>query len=166
MAKEEENEFGKKSFLDAIEKGDQEFVKVFLLQKKEKEDFKLDQFRDKIFIYSKKKKLSSSSLFLSLLLSSSLFLSLVFVLTSSFMLKYGNTALHIAAWRGYEPIAKILIEHGSNVHLQDQVLIFLFFLIFMFLFLCFSNFFICCCCSLLGSLLGCLCEWLLCLCDI
>ena len=37
------------------------------------------------------------------------------------------TALHRAVSDGSEEIVKILIEHGSNVDLQDQVLIFFFF---------------------------------------
>ena len=48
------------------------------------------------------------------------------------MLKYGWTALHRAALNGSEQIVKILVEHGSNVHLQTSVLI-----IFLFLFLFF-----------------------------
>ena len=42
------------------------------------------------------------------------------------------TALHIAAWKGSEQIVKILIEHGSNVNLQNKVFIFIF--IFSFLY--------------------------------
>ena len=38
-----------------------------------------------------------------------------------FLLKFGKTALHFAALNGFEQIVKILVEHGSNVHLQDQV---------------------------------------------
>ena len=36
-----------------------------------------------------------------------------------------KTALHLVAYFGFYEIVKILIEHGSNVNLQDQVLIFL-----------------------------------------
>ena len=50
-----------------------------------------------------------------------------FFLTAFFLLKYGITALHIAAEKGFEQIVKILVEHGSNLHLQEQVLIFFFF---------------------------------------
>ena len=44
-----------------------------------------------------------------------------------FLLKFGKTALHFAALNGFEQIVKILIEHGSNVHLQNIVFIFFFF---------------------------------------
>ena len=67
------------------------------------------------------------------------------------MLKYGLTVLHIAAHNPSEQIVKILIEHGANVHLQDQVFIFFFFdFDFNFYFLVFSHFFICCCDFLVG----------------
>ena len=57
-----------------------------------------------------------------------------------FFVKNGKTALHYAfAERGFEQIVKILVEHGSNVQFQDQVLIFLFF-DFSFYFV-FSHFF-------------------------
>ena len=49
-----------------------------------------------------------------------------------FLLKDGKTALHIAAERGLEQIVKILVEHGSNVDLQEKVLIFFFFFYFHF----------------------------------
>ena len=49
------------------------------------------------------------------------------------------TALHMAAFKGFEEFINILVEHGSNVHLQDKVFIFFFFL-FLFLFLCFFLF--------------------------
>ena len=71
-----------------------------------------------------------------------LFPSLLFVVTTFFLLKDGRAALHIAARNGFEKVVKILVEHGSNVLLQDTVLIFpffdfcvsfsLFFLIFLF----------------------------------
>ena len=55
------------------------------------------------------------------------------------------TALHIAAEEGFEQIVKFLIEHGSNVHLQDQVFIFFFFFFLICISLFFLIFFICCC---------------------
>ena len=36
------------------------------------------------------------------------------------------TVLHIAAERGFQEIVKILIEHGSNIDLQDKVFLFSF----------------------------------------
>ena len=53
-----------------------------------------------------------------------------FFFTNFFLLKYGWTALHIAALDGFEQIVKILIEHGSNVNLQDKVFSFSFFIFF------------------------------------
>ena len=50
-----------------------------------------------------------------------------YVNTTFFSLKYEDTALHIAAYNGFEQIVKILVEHGSNVHLQDKVFSFSFF---------------------------------------
>ena len=47
--------------------------------------------------------------------------------------KHGWTALHHAADYGFEEVANILLEHGSSVDLQDEVLIF-FFCLFSFLF--------------------------------
>ena len=44
-----------------------------------------------------------------------------------FLLKYGWTALHSAAEKGFEQIVKILIEHGSNVNLQEASVFFFFF---------------------------------------
>ena len=41
-------------------------------------------------------------------------------------MKYGRTALHRAAYYGFEEIVKILLEHGANGDLQEEVLIFLF----------------------------------------
>ena len=56
----------------------------------------------------------------------------IFFLTQLFFLfKNEDTALHIAALSGSEQIVKILLEHGSNVHLQDKVLIFFFFVFFL-----------------------------------
>ena len=46
------------------------------------------------------------------------------LLTNSFFLKYRITALHKAAEKGSEAIVKLLVEHGSNVDLQNYVLIF------------------------------------------
>ena len=71
----------------------------------------------------------------------------VLFLNNFFLLKYGWTALHCAAEKGFGQIVKILVEHGSNLDLQTKVLIF-FFLIFIFI----SSFFlifVCCCGSLL-----------------
>ena len=44
------------------------------------------------------------------------------IITSSFV-QNEQTALHKAASKGFEEVVKILIEHGSNVNLQDRVLI-------------------------------------------
>ena len=82
-----------------------------------------------------------------------LILFLFFFLTTFFLLKDGMTALHFAAGEGFEQIVKILIEHGSNVDLQDQVLI------FFFISVVFSHFFICCCGFIVG-LFHVDCEWL------
>ena len=59
-----------------------------------------------------------------------------------FLLKDGWSALHIAAWNGFEEIVKILVEHGSNVDLQTKFSFSSFF-DFHFLFLCL--FFFCFC---------------------
>ena len=40
-----------------------------------------------------------------------------------FFVKLG-TPLHLAVFKGYEEIVKFLIEHGSNVDLQDKVFVF------------------------------------------
>ena len=72
----------------------------------------------------------------------------VLFLTAFFLLKNGMTALDLAASNGFEQIVKILIEHGANVHLQEQ-LVFFFFDFF---------YFICCC----GFIIGCFvlsCGW-------
>ena len=53
-------------------------------------------------------------------------------LNNFFLLKNGMTALHLAAAKGFEQIVKILLEKGSNVHLQNRVFI------FFFHFICFS----------------------------
>ena len=66
----------------------------------------------------------------------------VLFLTTFFLLKHGKTALHIAAEKGFEQIMKILVEHGSNVNLQDAVFIFFFFLIFIFISLFFLILFV------------------------
>ena len=50
------------------------------------------------------------------------------------------TILHKAGEEGFSEIVKILLEHGSNIHLRDQVFLFLFVLflfIIIFFFLCF-----------------------------
>ena len=54
------------------------------------------------------------------------FVFILFFKTTFFLLKYGWSALHIAVWKGFEQIVKILVGHGSNVDLQDPVLIFSF----------------------------------------
>ena len=51
----------------------------------------------------------------------------VLFLTTFFLLKDGWTALHHAAWRGFEQIVKILVEHRSNINIQTKVFIFFFF---------------------------------------
>ena len=63
------------------------------------------------------------------------FSSLVYLFLKLLFGKWGWTALHLAAQKGFEEIVKILLEHGSNVDLQNNVLIFIFFL----------PIFICCC---------------------
>ena len=47
-------------------------------------------------------------------------------LKTSFNFKIGWTPLHLAAFHGHEGTAKILLEHGPNIDLQDQVLLFFF----------------------------------------
>ena len=56
------------------------------------------------------------------------FLKLLFV-------KHQNTPLHYAAGEGFKEIVKVLIEHGSEIDLQNKVLIFFFLLICFDLFL-------------------------------
>ena len=68
-----------------------------------------------------------------------------FVLLKLLFGKNGWTVLHIAASKGFEEIVKILLEHGSNFRLQNNVLIFFFFFQF-YLFLLFD----CYCCELGG----------------
>ena len=51
----------------------------------------------------------------------------ILFLTTFFLLKYGGTALHLAAEEGFEQIVKILIEHRSNINIQNKVFIFFFF---------------------------------------
>ena len=51
----------------------------------------------------------------------------ILFLTTFFLLKNGMTALHIAAFKGFEQIVKILVDHGANFDLQEKVLIFFFF---------------------------------------
>ena len=67
-------------------------------------------------------------------------LFLFFFLTIFFLLKDGDTALHLAAWKGFEQVVKSLVEHRSNGDLQNEVYIF-FFLIFIFISFDFSHFF-------------------------
>ena len=94
---------------DALEEGNEEHVKV-LLKKNRKMNVSF-QFKDKVFFISKLFFLSSFS-----------FLNFVFI-----FVQYGMTTLHKAAEKGFEESVKLLIEHGSKVDLQDQVLIFFFF---------------------------------------
>ena len=70
---------------------------------------------------------------------------MIFILFCSFfnnflLLKDGGTPLHFAAAKGFEQIVKILVEHGSNVHLQDHSFDFLFFLILILISLFFHIF--------------------------
>ena len=51
-----------------------------------------------------------------------------FSFSISFCVQDGRSALHTAAYKDFGEVAKILIEHGSNFHLQDKVFIFSFFL--------------------------------------
>ena len=66
------------------------------------------------------------------------FVFVLFFLTTFFLLKFGEAALHKVIHRGSEQIVKILVEHGSNLDLQAPVFIFFFF-DFHFLF-CFFSF--------------------------
>ena len=43
-----------------------------------------------------------------------------------FFIQDGWTALHFAALKSFQKIVKILVEYGSNINLQDPVLIFFF----------------------------------------
>ena len=38
--------------------------------------------------------------------------------------QFGWTALHEAAYHGFENVVKILLKHGSIIHFEDSVLIF------------------------------------------
>ena len=49
-----------------------------------------------------------------------------------FFVKFGFTPLHRAAEEGFEQIVKILIEHCTNVNLQNQVFSFFFFFFLLF----------------------------------
>ena len=148
---EEEKRSENEKLYDAVERGDEELVKVLLHSKQLNSDFEHKVFKNCFFFFL----LLSSFVFL--LLSSFSFCffevdfslhSFVFlfcdlflwvIITSSFVQeesqtwreKVEQTALHNAASKGFEQIVKILIEHGSNVDLQNQVLIF-FFLLFIF----------------------------------
>ena len=61
----------------------------------------------------------------------------VLFLTTFFLLKNGITALHKAAYGGFKQqekeegdrpnIVKMLVEHGSNVDLQDPIVLIFFF---------------------------------------
>ena len=53
-----------------------------------------------------------------------IFIFFILCLTTFFLLKYGMTALHYAAWKGFEQIVEILVEHGSNVERKTKVFIF------------------------------------------
>ena len=55
-----------------------------------------------------------------------LYFVFILFLNNFFLLKDGDTALHCAAWKGFEQIVKLLVEHGANLDLQSQVFIFFF----------------------------------------
>ena len=61
-----------------------------------------------------------------------LYFVFVLFLNNFFLLKDGSTALHRAAC--FEQIVKILVKHGSNVHIQTIVFIFFFLFHFDFYF--------------------------------
>ena len=64
----------------------------------------------------------------------------LFFFESSFCFQDQQAALHFAAYKGFKDIVKILLQHGgSNVNLQDQVLIF--FSFFFFIIIIHLNFF-------------------------
>ena len=135
MDDEEEEKANKetKDLFKGVENGDEEVVKVLLLGNKNKQ-FELDinfRFKDKVFFRKKSNFLSFLSFSFALFFNNFLFVNL---------LKGGYTALHYAAENGFEQIVKILIEHGSNVHLLTEV--FIFFLIFIFISFVFSHFLI------------------------
>ena len=78
-------------------------------------------------------------------------LFLFLFLTTFFLLKRGDTALHTAAWKGFEQIVKILVEHGSNINIQNEVFIFFLFFwgvggfgVFLFFFETFFPYFFLC----------------------
>ena len=126
MEEEEKSPNTETELFSAVVKGDEELVKVLLLENKH-----LDinfQFKNRVFQNS----LSFFSLFyflfFSFLFSFSLSLfsfSLSFMLLLFLFVKAGKAALHKAAEKGFEGIVKILLEHGSNVHLQTRVFSFL-----------------------------------------
>ena len=63
-----------------------------------------------------------------------------FILLKVLFVKDGETALHLVAKGGdYEKVAKILVEHGCNVDLQDTVLNFFFFSFLFVVFLFFKR---------------------------
>ena len=63
------------------------------------------------------------------------FLCFFFFFQTSFYVQNGWGPLHAAASKNFEKVVKILIEHGSNMHLQNKVFIFsLFFLFYFFSF--------------------------------
>ena len=39
----------------------------------------------------------------------------------SLLLQSGDTALHLACFHGYLDIAKLLVEHGANLHIVNKV---------------------------------------------
>ena len=71
-----------------------------------------------------------------------LFLLFCSFFNNFFLLKDGETALYLAADKGFEQIVKILVEHGSNLDLQINVFDFFF---FDFDYSLFFLIFICCC---------------------
>ena len=89
MAEEKENSEANKNLFDAVEKGDEQLVKVLLQNKNQKVNI---DFQEKPKEW---------------------------------------TPLHKAAFNNFEQIVKILLEHGANVELPNQVLIFLFFLLLL-----------------------------------
>ena len=75
------------------------------------------QFKEQVGFFSK----SFSLLFVSLSLLVTFFSFLKQLLS---LFKNGKTALHCAAFKGFKEIVEILIEHGSNVNLQANFLVF------------------------------------------
>ena len=136
---EEENS-PKTSFLDAVEKGDKELVNLLLQERKQKIDLNF-KYKDKVFSFS----FSFSLLLLfsfSFSFSSLLFLSFsfFFFLKKLLFVQDRKTVLHLAAEHGFEEIVKVLLEHGSDVDLQDKV--FSFFSLSLFLSFLFDFFMI------------------------